>query len=115
MLDSQKDLKHYIRHKVICELKYQILHRLIKYKILSQTIDELTNKYLKEVTSCYFSPYITNLDDAISNLIKWTNKQQYIFRLLIEEFYWPHSIYGGNFWNEKYIQIRKDEINKLNS
>lgn len=113
MLNYQKNLERYIRHRIVCEMKYSLVHLLIKERIFSKVIDELVFHYSNIIKSDNFEitryfPYcnnkirpIYNVENYISNIVNVINTTPTLSKLL-NLWYWVDSIHNLEFWDYYY-------------
>lgn len=107
MLNYQKNLERYIRHRIVCEMKYSLLHLLIKEKIFSKVIDELVFYYSETIKLDNNDKIktICNVEDYISSIINVINTAPTLSKLL-NLWYWVDGIHKLEFWDYYYKRCK---------
>lgn len=113
MLNPQKNLERYIRHRIVCEMKLSLLHSLITKKIFSQVVDELVYHYSSIIKfDNYFVASlrkpIYNIEDYTTSIIAGIN-QRTVSSLILNVWDWSESIHSESYWRYVYTLCYKKD------
>ena len=98
-----KSLEREVRHHVVCNLSYKILHFLIQEKILSETITLICNTLVARLNSILtYERKIINVEYYTKSVIKELNKNKKISEIILNYGNWSIDKKGYYFWRRLY-------------
>ena len=98
-----KSLEREVRHHVVCNLSYRIIHFLIQEKILSETINLICNTIVARLNSiATLEEVIINVEYYTKNIINELNKNEEISKIILHYGNWSIDKKGYYFWRRLY-------------
>ena len=92
-----KRIKQNMRHHIMTNMPYNLLHALIHFNCLSEFVSEVI----------YYNMSFSNYNYKGLNLYK--KRSDYVIYYIITTFSWKDSIKGIHYWNTIYNKITKYE------
>lgn len=106
-----KNLEREVRHHVVCNLSYKILHFLIQEKILSETITLICNTLVARLNSISTPERkIINVEYYTKSIIKELNKNEKISEIILNYGNWSIDKKGYHFWKTLYEHYELNNI-----
>lgn len=106
-----KSLEREVRHHVVCNLSYKILHFLIQEKILSETITLICNTLIARLNSILtFEKKIINVEYYTKSIIHELNKNEKISEIILQYGNWSIDKKGYSFWRKLYEHYKLNNI-----
>lgn len=106
-----KSLEREVRHHVVCNLSYKILHFLIQEKILSETTTLICNTLVAALNRILtYERKIINVEYYTKNVIKELNKEKEISKIILKYGNWSIDKKGYYFWSTLYKYYKLNNI-----